>query len=176
MTAFRAAVASAPSLDVQVPTCLEWTLFDLVQHLGEGLRSLGGPPGRAAAVDAVATSEASCPAPCQPHPVVDRPPRVDSASQEGIPGTPCFCRSAGMGRFHRCAWDGSCCRGHPASSKLWVSHRPRQNDRPGSSMATTPTLRLRTGTFVCPSTQGATPVRSSSRAVLSLYRTRTRTR
>lgn len=34
--AFRTAVASAPSLDVQVPTCPEWTLFDLVQHLGEG--------------------------------------------------------------------------------------------------------------------------------------------
>ncbi|MFE0450337.1 maleylpyruvate isomerase N-terminal domain-containing protein [Streptomyces sp. NPDC058914] len=38
-TAFRAAVASAPSLDVQVPTCPGWTLFDLVQHLGEGRRS-----------------------------------------------------------------------------------------------------------------------------------------
>ena len=37
-TAFRAAVSSAPSLDVQVPTCPEWTLFDLVQHLGEGRR------------------------------------------------------------------------------------------------------------------------------------------
>ena len=37
-TAFRAAVAAAPSLDVQVPTCPEWTLFDLVQHLGEGRR------------------------------------------------------------------------------------------------------------------------------------------
>jgi uncharacterized protein (TIGR03083 family) len=35
-TAFRAAVAVAPSLDVQVPTCPEWTLFDLVRHLGEG--------------------------------------------------------------------------------------------------------------------------------------------
>ncbi|MFK4102144.1 maleylpyruvate isomerase family mycothiol-dependent enzyme [Streptomyces sp. NPDC019531] len=33
-TVFRATVASAPSLDVQVPTCPEWTLFDLVQHLG----------------------------------------------------------------------------------------------------------------------------------------------
>lgn len=32
---FRAAVASAPSLDVQVPTCPGWTLFDLVKHLGE---------------------------------------------------------------------------------------------------------------------------------------------
>ncbi len=38
-TAFRAAVSSAPNLEVQVPTCPEWTLFDLVQHLGEGRRS-----------------------------------------------------------------------------------------------------------------------------------------
>ncbi|MGW1714816.1 maleylpyruvate isomerase family mycothiol-dependent enzyme [Streptomyces sp. NPDC002156] len=38
-TAFRTAVASAPSLDVQVPTCPEWTLFDLAQHIGEGRRA-----------------------------------------------------------------------------------------------------------------------------------------
>ena len=38
-TAFRAAVASASSLDVQVPTCPEWTLFDLAQHLGVGRRT-----------------------------------------------------------------------------------------------------------------------------------------
>ena len=37
--AFRAAIASAPSLDVQVPTCPEWTLRDLVQHLGGVHRS-----------------------------------------------------------------------------------------------------------------------------------------
>ena len=37
-TAFRAAIASAPGLDVRVPTCPEWTLFDLVQHLGGGDR------------------------------------------------------------------------------------------------------------------------------------------
>lgn len=37
-TAFRAAVASASSLDEQVPTCPEWTLFDLVRHLGGGQR------------------------------------------------------------------------------------------------------------------------------------------
>jgi uncharacterized protein (TIGR03083 family) len=36
--AFRAAIASAPSLEVQVPTCPEWTLLDLVQHLGQGQR------------------------------------------------------------------------------------------------------------------------------------------
>ncbi|MGA8113150.1 MAG: maleylpyruvate isomerase N-terminal domain-containing protein [Actinocatenispora sp.] len=37
-TAFRTAVASAPSLGMQVPTCPEWTLFDLIQHLGGGDR------------------------------------------------------------------------------------------------------------------------------------------
>ncbi|SPL95953.1 unnamed protein product [[Actinomadura] parvosata subsp. kistnae] len=37
-TAFRAAVAAASSLDAQVPTCPEWTLFDLAQHIGEGRR------------------------------------------------------------------------------------------------------------------------------------------
>ncbi len=34
-TAFRAAAMSAPGLELQVPTCPEWTLLDLVQHLGE---------------------------------------------------------------------------------------------------------------------------------------------
>jgi uncharacterized protein (TIGR03083 family) len=34
-SAFRAAVASAAGLEVQVPTCPEWTLLDLVQHLGQ---------------------------------------------------------------------------------------------------------------------------------------------
>ncbi|HEX6340715.1 maleylpyruvate isomerase family mycothiol-dependent enzyme [Umezawaea sp.] len=34
--AFSAAVTSAPDLDVRVPTCPEWTLADLVRHLGEG--------------------------------------------------------------------------------------------------------------------------------------------
>lgn len=37
--AFRAAVASAPNLDAQVPTCPEWTLRDLVEHLGGVQRS-----------------------------------------------------------------------------------------------------------------------------------------
>jgi uncharacterized protein (TIGR03083 family) len=37
--AFRAAVAAAPDFDVQVPTCPEWTLFDLAEHIGEGRRS-----------------------------------------------------------------------------------------------------------------------------------------
>ncbi|MFD4641922.1 maleylpyruvate isomerase family mycothiol-dependent enzyme [Lentzea sp. NPDC058436] len=36
--AFRAAIAAAPSLDVKVPTCPEWTLADLAQHIGDGRR------------------------------------------------------------------------------------------------------------------------------------------
>ncbi|BFU46209.1 maleylpyruvate isomerase family mycothiol-dependent enzyme [Krasilnikovia sp. MM14-A1004] len=50
-TAFRAVVASAPSLDVPVPTCPGWTLFDLVQHLGLGRR-------KAAAIVAAGPAEA----------------------------------------------------------------------------------------------------------------------
>jgi uncharacterized protein (TIGR03083 family) len=34
-TAFRSAFMSAPGLELKVPTCPEWTLLDLVQHLGE---------------------------------------------------------------------------------------------------------------------------------------------
>ena len=34
--AFRALVAAAPDLDVPVPTCPGWTLFDLAQHVGQG--------------------------------------------------------------------------------------------------------------------------------------------
>ncbi|MET0415870.1 MAG: maleylpyruvate isomerase family mycothiol-dependent enzyme [Actinoplanes sp.] len=39
--AFRAAVAAAP-LDQPVPTCPEWTLLDLAQHLGRGNRKWAG--------------------------------------------------------------------------------------------------------------------------------------
>lgn len=60
-TAFRAAVVAAPSLDVQVPSCPGWTLFDLVKHLGGGDRFWGAivgagpadaPPAEAAAARA----------------------------------------------------------------------------------------------------------------------------
>ncbi|MFD9569225.1 maleylpyruvate isomerase family mycothiol-dependent enzyme [Streptomyces sp. NPDC059982] len=36
--AFRAAVAAAPSLDSDVPSCPGWTLYDLANHLSEGDR------------------------------------------------------------------------------------------------------------------------------------------
>lgn len=35
---FRTVVASAPSLDVPVPSCPGWTLADLAQHIGQGRR------------------------------------------------------------------------------------------------------------------------------------------
>lgn len=58
--AFRAAVAAAPSLDVRVPTCPEWTLFDLAEHIGEGRRdwaatvAAGPAPAKSAAQGAPA--------------------------------------------------------------------------------------------------------------------------
>ncbi|MGW4527444.1 maleylpyruvate isomerase family mycothiol-dependent enzyme [Amycolatopsis sp. NPDC004378] len=36
--AFRAAIATAADLDVQVPTCPDWTLRELAQHIGDGRR------------------------------------------------------------------------------------------------------------------------------------------
>ncbi|MFC9793011.1 maleylpyruvate isomerase family mycothiol-dependent enzyme [Streptomyces sp. NPDC127584] len=36
--AFRAAVAAAPGLDADVPSCPGWTLYDLANHLSEGDR------------------------------------------------------------------------------------------------------------------------------------------
>ncbi|MEU3500285.1 maleylpyruvate isomerase family mycothiol-dependent enzyme [Streptomyces hundungensis] len=59
--AFRAVVAAAPRLDVQVPTCPGWTLSDLVKHLGGGDRfwaaivgagPADGPPAEAVAARA----------------------------------------------------------------------------------------------------------------------------
>lgn len=56
--AFRAAIAAAPSLDAQVPSCPEWTLFDLAKHLGGVHRSwaatvaAGPAPAKSPAVDA----------------------------------------------------------------------------------------------------------------------------
>lgn len=35
-TAFRAVIAAAPSLGVPVPSCPDWTLADLAQHIGDG--------------------------------------------------------------------------------------------------------------------------------------------
>ncbi|MEV7598232.1 maleylpyruvate isomerase family mycothiol-dependent enzyme [Kitasatospora sp. NPDC089797] len=60
--AFRAAIAAAPALDAQVPTCPGWTLFDLVQHLGGGDRFwaaiVGAGPADAPPAEAVAARAA----------------------------------------------------------------------------------------------------------------------
>jgi uncharacterized protein (TIGR03083 family) len=61
--AFRAAVASAPSLDARVPTCPEWTLFDLARHLGEGRRSWAATVGAGPAATAKSTADGAPPAP-----------------------------------------------------------------------------------------------------------------
>jgi uncharacterized protein (TIGR03083 family) len=59
--AFLAAVAAAPSLDVQVPTCPEWTLFDLVQHLGVGRRAWAATIAAGPADAKAAPDEATAP-------------------------------------------------------------------------------------------------------------------
>lgn len=38
-SAFRAAIAAAPSLDATVPSCPDWTIRELAQHLGQGRRA-----------------------------------------------------------------------------------------------------------------------------------------
>ena len=63
--AFRAAVSSAPDLDVQVPTCPEWTLFELVQHVGQGQRrwavTVAAGPGDAPPAEAALEAAAAAP-------------------------------------------------------------------------------------------------------------------
>jgi uncharacterized protein (TIGR03083 family) len=59
---FRATVAAAPDLGVPVPTCPDWTLDDLAQHLGEGQRRwaatvAAGPATAKATVDATAPQD-----------------------------------------------------------------------------------------------------------------------
>lgn len=61
-TAFRAAIASAPSLDVQVPTCPEWTLFDLAEHIGEGRQAGAATVAAGPGATAKATTHATAPA------------------------------------------------------------------------------------------------------------------
>jgi uncharacterized protein (TIGR03083 family) len=63
--AFRAAIASAPSLETKVPTCPEWTLADLVGHLGEVHRFWAAvvAAGPADAVPGESAAEASGAAP-----------------------------------------------------------------------------------------------------------------
>lgn len=62
-TAFRLALASAHSLDVQVPTCPEWTLFDLAQHLGDGRRSWAATIAAGPVATAKSKTDGAPPAP-----------------------------------------------------------------------------------------------------------------
>lgn len=56
--AFRAAIEAAPDLDARVPTCPEWALMDLAEHVGVGRRAWAatvaagpGASGKAAPAD-----------------------------------------------------------------------------------------------------------------------------
>jgi uncharacterized protein (TIGR03083 family) len=57
--AFRAAIATAPDLGVRVPTCPEWTLFDLARHIGAGRRTWAGTVGAGPDADGPARLTAS---------------------------------------------------------------------------------------------------------------------
>jgi uncharacterized protein (TIGR03083 family) len=59
VVAFRPAVAAAPGLDAQVPTCPEWTPLGLAHHLGNGQRR------RAATVAAGPADGSAPPAPSE---------------------------------------------------------------------------------------------------------------
>lgn len=63
--AFRAAIAAAPDLEVRVPTCPEWTLFELAQHLVQGRRAwaltVGAGPAETRPAEATAAREQAAP-------------------------------------------------------------------------------------------------------------------
>lgn len=61
--AFDALVAAAPDLDVPVPTCPEWTLFDLAEHLGQGRRAWGAIVTAGPSDTRAATAASQGPAP-----------------------------------------------------------------------------------------------------------------
>ena len=71
-TAFRAAVMSAPGLEPEVPTCPEWTLLDLVQHLGAVHRMWAGAvnAGPADAAPAESVPEVARAAPREREPLL----------------------------------------------------------------------------------------------------------
>ncbi|MFF3018953.1 maleylpyruvate isomerase family mycothiol-dependent enzyme [Streptomyces sp. NPDC057939] len=61
--AFRVAIAAAPDLDVQVPSCPEWTLFDLAEHIGEGRRAWAATVAAGPAATGKAEAEGDTAAP-----------------------------------------------------------------------------------------------------------------
>ena len=67
--AFRGAIASAPSLELRVPTCPEWTLLDLAQHLGTVQRFWAGTvvagPADAPPVETTSEGAPAAPSGCE---------------------------------------------------------------------------------------------------------------
>nr|WP_202524370.1 maleylpyruvate isomerase family mycothiol-dependent enzyme [Kitasatospora sp. SID7827] len=90
--AFREALAAAPALDAQVPTCPEWTLHDLAQHLGQGQRFW-------AAIVTAGAAETPPPRPTEPAPTdreeliawfADSTAELLAALRETGPDAPCW--------------------------------------------------------------------------------------
>lgn len=100
--AFRAAVASAPSLEVQVPTCPEWTLLDLVQHLGER-RRFWATTVAAGPADAPPAEAASKGAPAAPREREALPAWLAASTQQLLDAL----REAGPDRGCWTWWGGS---------------------------------------------------------------------
>ncbi|XVU21354.1 maleylpyruvate isomerase N-terminal domain-containing protein [Actinoplanes sp. CA-054009] len=82
-TAFRAAVASAPSLDAAVPTCPGWTLDDLVRHLADGRRKW-------ASIVAAGPADAPPPQPSTPADFAEATRQLLGALRETGPDQACW--------------------------------------------------------------------------------------
>ena len=118
--AFRAAVMSAPGLELHVPTCPEWTLLDLVQHLGAVHRFWAAAvnAGPAAAPPAESVSERAKTAPRSASPCWHGRPHRRSSSWMRY-ARPARIAVAGRGGVHRSR------RRHPALSPGTSSRRLR---------------------------------------------------
>ncbi|MFB7946804.1 maleylpyruvate isomerase family mycothiol-dependent enzyme [Kitasatospora phosalacinea] len=90
--AFRGALAAAPALDAEVPTCPGWTLHELAQHLGQGQRFW-------AAIVTAGASPTPPPRPAEPAPVerealiswfAESTDRLLGALREAGPDAPCW--------------------------------------------------------------------------------------
>ncbi|SNY67370.1 maleylpyruvate isomerase family mycothiol-dependent enzyme [Paractinoplanes atraurantiacus] len=82
-TAFRTAVAAAPTLDAPVPTCPGWTLADLVTHLANGRRKW-------ASIIAAGPADAPPPQPSEPADLTEATQQLLEALREAGPDRGCW--------------------------------------------------------------------------------------
>jgi uncharacterized protein (TIGR03083 family) len=136
--------AAAPGLDVQVPTCSEWTLFDLVQHLGEGRRAWAATitPGPDATAKSAPQGDPVAPRAREALPawLVASTQQLRDALPEAGPDCGCrtcwgkwqspqTCGAAARRQLHQIAvhtYDGPAHRGHPATATASRSAHTRR--------------------------------------------------